>query len=152
MMTEKVKYGFYILMIYLSVTSMQGVSQIDNDSLNNWVESQLGKTSDTIRVYNTAHLSLIIADKENNEAGQIKAYLNLARYHDNYGQLDSAIFYYTILKDVYEVAGNSLAVAETCLELKGLYSSKAAYDESLKQVFEALELYEEFNNQPGIAL
>jgi signal transduction histidine kinase len=92
-----------------------------------------------------------LSKKENNESSITDAYLKLGRFHDQYGELDSAIYYYQKLKGAYKKTGLDKAVAETCLELNGLYGAKAAYAESLEQVYEALELYEILGNQKGIA-
>ena len=146
------KCSFLFFMIGLSFAGIKAISQSNTDTLNSWVENNLISTTDTNEVLNNAHLSLSLSNQENNEAGLIKAYLNLARFHDTYGQLDSAIYYYNELKNIYKKTGNKKALAETCLELKGLYSAKANYAECMKQVFEALEFYEENNNQKGIAL
>jgi len=139
-----------ILVFCLIVFSVSG--QVSSDSLNNRVESQLESTTDTNQVFRNAHLSLAIVTKENYEAGLITAYLNLARYHEKYGLLDSAIYYFDVLKEIYRNSENNIGVAETCLELKGLYSSKAAYTECMQEVYEALELYEGIEDQQGIAI
>jgi len=151
-MNRKTTYSSIVFVFCLFVFGLAGVSENNPDSLNTWIESQLINPDDTNEVFTKAHYSLFISNKENNEAGLITAYLNLARFHEQYGQLDSAIYYYKELKDIYKNVNNNEAVAETCLELKGLYSSKAAYAESMKQVMEALALYENNNNQKGIAL
>jgi len=151
-MKVKTAYYFLLMTLSLSLGVSPTVSQINSDSLNSWVEGQLNSTTDTTMVYNKAHQSLFLSTKENNEAGLIKAYLNIARYHEKYGQLDSAIYYFLVLKDVYKNGGNKVAVAETCLELKGLYGSKADYAESMIQVYEALEIYELEDQKKGIAI
>ena len=134
-----------------SVLIAQDFSNTNSDSLNNWVESQLDSPFDTVKVFKIAHLSLYLSNKENNEAGLVTAFLNLSKYHEQYGQLDSAIYYLSALKDYHTRNGNKEAIAHSCMELKGLFGAKAAYSDALKQVFEALELYEELNNQKGIA-
>jgi len=116
------------------------------------VENQLNKTHDTKEVFTKAHISLVLSKNENIEKSLITAYLNLARFHDQYGHLDSAIYYFIELKGIYKNAGLEEAVAETCLELKALFGSKAAYAESMEQVYEALGIYEQMNIQKGIAL
>ncbi len=136
--------------LFMIVFSSMG--QFSSDSLNLWVESQPDSPPDSLNLYYNAQLSLTIAGRERNEPGFIEANLNLARYHDQYGQLDSAIYYFTVLKDIYQKTGNNIATAEVCLELKGLFSSMAAYEKSLEQVFEALAIYEKENDQKGIAL
>jgi tetratricopeptide (TPR) repeat protein len=151
-MILKITYGLIFHMICLFVFGAADVSGNNLDSLNNIVAMQLNNIIDTAEVFKEAHRSLFLSNKENNESGQIKAYLNLARFHENYGQLDSAIYYFKELKNIYKKSGNNVAVAESCLELKGLYNAKAAYAESMKEVYEALELYEEEDIQEGIAL
>ncbi len=121
-------------------------------SLGKQTEIQLENIEDTNLVFKNAYQTLKRAKQENNEAGLYKAYIDIARFHELYGHVDSAIYYFNVLKELYNDAGNKIAIAETCLELKGLFSSKAAYDKCLDQVYEALELYEELNNQQGVAI
>jgi signal transduction histidine kinase len=148
----KKMYGQFLLVICLFLFGGLARAQSNTDSLNTWIDSQLNATNDTIEVFKNAHLSLYHSTKENNSSGIITSYLNLARYHEKYGQLDSAIFYYFILKDIYKSNGNKIAVAESCIELKGLYGAKAEYSDAMNQVFEALEIYEKENDLEGIAL
>jgi tetratricopeptide (TPR) repeat protein len=150
-MSKKAIFGILLLTTTSGLVS-QNLSNTSSDSLNRWVESQLVTTPDTTKVYKIAHLSLFLSNKEKNETALINAFQNLAKYHELYGQLDSAIYYFNLLKNIYKNGRMEEAVAETCMELKGLYGSKAAYSESLKQVFEALEIYEEKKDQSGIAL
>ncbi len=151
-MDKKRKYQFpgMILVYMLIIYSVCG--QEKSDSLNSQTGIELENIEDTNEVFQNAYQTLNRAKRENNEAGLYKAYLDIARFHELYGHVDSAIYYFNVLKNLYIDAGNKIAVAETCLELKGLFNSKAAYDECLKQVYEALGLYEELNNQQGIAI
>jgi len=153
-MKDMINKTIIILMVFVfgsSVLIAQDFSNTNSDSLNNWVESQLDSTLDTTKVLKIAHLSLYLSNQEKNEAGLVTAFLNLSKYHEQYGQLDSAIYYLTVLKDFHKRKKNKEATAQSCLQLKGLYGSKAAYSEAMEQVFEALELYESIGNQKGIA-
>ena len=134
----------------LSIFSANG--QKKPDSLISHTKIPLENIEDTNQVFKNAYQTLNRANQESNKTGLYKAYLDIAKFHEDYGHVDSAIYYFHILKNLYIDAGNKIAVAETCLGLKDLYSSKAAYDECLKQVYEALELYEELDNQQGIAI
>ncbi len=139
-----------ILVFLLIVLSVSG--QVATDSISNQAGIQLESIEDTNQVFKNAYQMLHRANRESNKAGLFKAYIDIARFHELYGHVDSAIYYFSVLKNLYINDGNSKAIAETCLELKGLYSSKAAYDDCLVQVYEALELYEGLNNQQGIAI
>ncbi len=146
-MKWKTTYGLFALLFLLLFFGTNEVYCSNSDSLNS-----MAIITDTNEVFKKAHLSLYLSSKENNEAGIIAAYVNMVKFHENYGKLDSAIYYLKELKLIYKNAGNIEAIAESCLGLKGLYSSKAAYDESMKQIFEALKLFEEKNNQKGISI
>ena len=146
-MKWETKYNLFALLLFLPFFGGQKVYCSNPDSPSN-----NAIIVDTNEVFKEAHLSLYLSSRENNEAGLIAAYLSIVKFHENYGQLDSAIYYLEGLKLIYKNAGNIEAVAEACLGLKGFYSSKAAYDESMKQVFEALELYEKQGNQKGISI
>jgi len=138
-------YGLFVILILLFVT--QEVYSENEDS-----QHSDKIITDTIAVFKKAHLSLHLSTRENNEASLIAAFLDLVKFHEDYGQLDSAIFYLQELKLIYKNAGNIEAVAASCLGLKDLYNSKAAYDKCLKQIYEALEIYEEINNLQGVAI
>jgi signal transduction histidine kinase len=152
MIMKRITYCLFVFFFSPSVFGLPQVSEIRPDSLNTWIQNQLNTTVDTNEVLKKAHYFLSLSSRENKKTGLINAYLNLARFHEKYGILDSAIYYFKELKNVYTINGNKKAIAESCLELKGLYNSKAAYAKSMKQVYEALAIYEEVNNQKGIAL
>jgi len=151
-MDKKKQYQFWGMILAYLLISLSLSGQTASDSLRNQTEIRLENIEDTNQVFRNAYQTLNRANRENNEAGLINAYLDIARFHELYGHVDSAIYYFNVLKDLYIKTGNKIAVAETSLELKGLFSSKAAYDECLNQVYEALELYEELNNQQGVAI
>jgi len=126
-------------------------SQNSTDSLNNWVTQNLQQASDTALLYQNALTALSKYSKEKNQNALIVARKNLSEYHQNYGRLDSAIYYLDLLKDYYQKVKDTSHLAETYLEIKGLYGIKADYAEAANQVFAALELYERSNNKQGIA-
>jgi len=143
-------HELFLLMVFIFIG--YGATGNTSDSVNTQHGNNSNSPADTNEIFRKAHGNLLLSKKEKNESSLIDAYLDLARFHDQYGVLDSAIFYYQQLKDIYKNAGMDEAVAESCLELKGLYSSKAAYDKCMDEVFEALEFYESVNDQKGIAL
>ena len=125
LMDKKRKYQFpgMILAYMLIIFSVSG--QIIPDSLSSQTEIELENIEDTNKVFQNAYQTLNRANQESNKSGLYKAYLDIARFHERYGHVDSAIYYFNVLKDLYINAGNKIAVAETCLELKGLFSSKS---------------------------
>ncbi|MEZ5083267.1 MAG: ATP-binding protein [Bacteroidales bacterium] len=148
------KFSFCLFILYISFCSFKiaHTAEANSDSVATWIQNQLNQIDDTIKVLKNAHQQLAFSKRENNETGLINAVFYLARFHETYGSLDSAIFYFERLKDLYKTTGNEKAVAETCLILKGFFGSKAEYAEALKQVYTALTYYEKANKKEGIAL
>jgi signal transduction histidine kinase/tetratricopeptide (TPR) repeat protein len=149
-MTGEKIYSLFLFMAFIFIGF--GATGSTPDTLSDLHGNNSYGMADTNELYQIAHENLLLSKKDKNESSLIDAYLDLARFHDNYGELDSAIFYYQQLKNIYINAGMDKAVAESCLELKGLYSSKAAYNKCMVEVFEALEYYESVNDQKGIAI
>ena len=135
----------------LPAIAMQRISTHDVDTTHHWVENHLNPGSDTNDLYRNVHTALTLSVNVPTENGLERAYYNLGKYHQQYGQLDSAIFYFNTLKDLHQKNGDKKALAETYLEIETLYNSKGDYTTGMKQVFVALELYETLNDQKGIA-
>ena len=125
---------------------------VDNlDSLNKWVEVHLKSVSDTVVLYRQATIALAMARIERNDDRLVQSLQNLASYHQQYGFLDSAIYYQEEIRAIYLETDNTDALAGTYLALKSMYNAKGDYAASQKQVFAALSLYEADGNQRGIA-
>ena len=145
-------FSLFIILANAPVMGMQGISTNDVDTLNQWVESHLDALADTNDLYQNAHTALKLSENVETQNGLESAYRNLGRYHQQYGQLDSALFYFKMLSDVYQKNGDTTSLAETHLEIEALYNVKGDYSESMKQVFAALKLYESLDNQKGVAI
>ncbi|MEZ5196801.1 MAG: hypothetical protein R2764_10465 [Bacteroidales bacterium] len=101
-MKRRATSSLLLLVFSLSAFSFALAYEDNPDSLNIWVESNINSTNDTNEIYRKAHLSLFLANNENHEAALISAYLNLAGLHNKYGQLDSSIYYFKELKNIYK--------------------------------------------------
>jgi len=146
--------AIFSLFIILSCNPVIGqrISTHDVDTLHHWVESHLNALADTNGLYRNAHTALKLSDNVQTENGLERAYRNLGKYHQQYGQLDSAIYYFDTLRNIYKKKGDQKALAETYLEIEALFNLKADYAAAMEQVFSALELYEALNDQKGVAI
>ncbi len=123
----------------------------DLDSLNRWVNENLTNALDTSVLYTKAHQALIFSKVVGDPEALNTSRRNLSIYHEHYGRIDSAIYYLELVVEYFTLLKDTVSMAETYLEIKGLYTNKANYVEAAKQVYTALDLYEKTGDQLGIA-
>jgi signal transduction histidine kinase len=140
---KKRLYVYILTVILLSCVATASAGQHTIDSADDKV--------DTLSLFRSGYRMLNSVAGNENVAARIDALLELARLHEDYGTLDSAIYYYSILKNLYTQGDNALGVAETSLILNGLYGSRADYSKAMEEVDEALKIYENAGDQEGIA-
>lgn len=122
-----------------------------NVSAQSQSNEPIAEPVDTLALFQEGYRDMDRSSQQENIAARIDALLKLARLHEDYGTVDSAIFYFRVLKNLYTQNNNSIAVAETALELKNLYGSKADYTSAMDEVDQALKIYEKAGDQEGIA-
>ena len=107
---------------------------------------------DTAQVFSKLHelLHLYQEGKDQQQLTQIQK--NLATWHNLYGRMDSAVHYLQLTLPFYEATQQMEKLARTNLQLSEYLSSKAEYAEAMNAVFNALEIYQDTDNQRGIAL
>ena len=121
------------------------------DILNQWVKDNLNNAKDTNLLYQKAHEALAVSAAQDDDSAVNEARRNLSLYHENFGWIDSSIYFMEKIRDYYSQVKDTGALAETYLEIRGLYSSKAEYAKAEEQVFDALRLYEKTSNKKGLA-
>ena len=151
-MSFRTTISFFILLLGLPAMSMQQISTTSEDTLHSWVEKHLDPESDTTGVYQYALNALTHSKNVPSENGLEQAYRNLGIYHQHYGQLDSSVFYFNALIDIYKKNGDNSALAEIYLEIEAVYNAKADYTTAMKQVYAALDIYEKLKDQKGVAI
>ncbi len=145
---------YQLLCIFLGLAFISNAQEnMDNpEALNQWVSLNLANSEDTSGLYKNAHRALFLSLKNQKAGASIQARHNLSVYHENYGRMDSAVYYMKSIADYYASEKDTISLAKTYLEIKQLYASKADYTEAAKQVYAALDLYEKTENKKGIAL
>jgi len=146
----KIIYVIGLLAVFSFVARAQEAI-ISLDSLNNWVAANLKSINDTAVIYQKAHRALYLSIKEKNPDAMIKAWHSLSIYHENYGSIDSSIYYMEVLRDYYAENADTASLANAYLEISILYDAQAGYADAMQQVFAALALYEATGDQKGIA-
>jgi two-component system NtrC family sensor kinase len=145
---------YQLICIFLGLAFISNAQEnMDNpEALNQWVSFNLANSDDTSGLYKNAHRALFLSLKNQRAAVSVQARRNLSIYHENYGRMDSAIYFMKSIANYYASEKDTSSLAKTYLEIKQLYTSKADYTEAAKQVYAALELYEKIGNKKGIAL
>jgi two-component sensor histidine kinase len=132
-------------------TAIQGQNRNNpNPSSLDWIAERISNAKDTTEVFNKLHESLQLFQEEKAKLAQTHKYL--AIWHNLYGKMDSAVYYLQLTIPFYENSQQKDTLAQTYLQLSDYLSSKADYAEAMNVVFEALEIYQETDNQRGIAL
>lgn len=75
----------------------------------------------------------------------------LGYYHRQYGQVDSAKYYYQLAVEKYTGLNNLSALADVHLSLEDLYNNNAQFLDAMNEVFAALKIYERLNDKVGIS-
>lgn len=120
------------------------------DSLNKLVSEKLG-TADTAGLYSLALTAVHTAGLSDNRQGFPVAARNLAIYHENFGVMDSALYYYNVMKDFYYDQKDTAGMARSHLDIEVWYNVVADYPAAMNELMAALALYEITDNQRGIA-
>lgn len=106
---------------------------------------------DSSGFYSMLHKTANQAEELKSNTLRAKAYNNLAIWHSLSISLDSVKFYYKESAKFFKESNSPLLEAETYLKLEDIYKQRGEYDEAMMVDFKALELYENFKNNVGIA-
>ena len=134
-------------------TSIHGQNRNNpKPSTLDWIANRINNANDTTQVFIKLHeaLHLFQLGKDNEELAQTHKYLST--WHNLYGKMDSAVYYLQLTIPFYEDTQQKDTLAQTYLQLSEYLSSKADYAEAMDAVFKALEIFQEMDNQRGIAL
>ncbi|MEH6536542.1 MAG: histidine kinase dimerization/phosphoacceptor domain -containing protein [Psychroserpens sp.] len=121
------------------------------EGLMDWLETNVNSSKDSTELGINSRQAILLSKESNNQNTLARSYRYLAIYHKEYSKLDSAVHYLNKVKDIYTNQKSELDLAHTLIELKGIYTIKADYNQAKISAYKALELYEKLNNQKGIA-
>lgn len=130
----------------------QTPSQTQEDTLkNSFLGQKSKKAQDTLLEYKNFKETIRIS-RTNKDFGTLgKAYIGMAKWHEDHTVLDSSIAYLQQAISVYKENGMDKPLAETYLLLVTNYSGTAEYDKASEAVYKALALYEKMGDQRGVA-
>nr|WP_321237140.1 histidine kinase dimerization/phosphoacceptor domain -containing protein [uncultured Psychroserpens sp.] len=121
------------------------------DSLMGWLETHVNSLKDSTELGVNSRKAVLLSKESNNQKTLALSYKYLAFYHKEYSKIDSAVYYYNKVKDIYAQQNNVQELASSFLDLKTVYTVKADYNQAKIYTYKALELYENLNNQKGLA-
>jgi len=143
-----------LLVLFCALNTIAQNSNQDLSSLNNvmdWLDIHSDSTKDSTALGINSRKAILLSKQSNNQNTLAQSYRYLAIYHKEYSKLDSALFYFNKVKDIYTIQNDELNLANTFMDLKAFYTLRANYSEAKNFVYKALELYEKLDNQKGIA-
>ena len=150
-MTKQIHFWCFITLLAIHFPGRSQINNIYPDTLNNWVSQNKSNAIDTSKLYAKSLQELSFSAEVNNPESLNAARRNHAEYHENYGNIDSAIYYMELVLDSYTTLKDTALMAKAHLDIKGLYSTKAEYAQAANQVYSALQLYEQIEDELGIA-
>lgn len=149
MITKSATFLF-LWVCFLESSCGFGVAEIGH-TIENTVPADSSEYSDSATVYHDLRTSISKAKAGKNIKNLAGSYVALARYHSNFGHLDSALFCLKHAEAIYYKHGDKAELARTYLLLKEVYSLKGDNLEATNLVFKALEIYENNKDEKGIA-
>ena len=151
---SRIKLAFlFFLFGFTCFTSAKGNKTANSpDSLVEWVSEALESSiSDSALVYRNALLSIAQAQDKKDAETLALAFRNLAVWHRGSPSIDSSLHYTDRAINIYTRLRKNMELAETYLEKECTYKQRTLYSDALEQDFKALSIYEELNDQEGIA-
>lgn len=121
------------------------------DALVKWLDTHYKIHSDSTQIGSNSRKAIQLSKATNNQKSLATSYHYLAFYHREYSKLDSAVYYFKKVKDIYTNLNDDNALADNHLRLKEVYTLKTDYDIAMEYTYKALELFEKTKNQKGIA-
>mgnify|MGYP006290968369 CR=1 FL=1 len=149
----KTKYIVFVCLLAIYSNAMgqpQASGNVGIDSLNQQVKERM-ETADTAGLLQLAHEALNLAAATDAQEAFPTANRNLAIYHETFGAMDSALYYFERVKDFYYEQQDTTAMARAHLDINVWYGATADYPGAMKEVMSALALYEATGNRKGIA-
>lgn len=95
---------------------------------------------------------LALAQKLSKKPKVLEAQNLLGSVYANLGQVDSALYFFTIVKNEYESKDDKKNLANVLGQIRYVYNFKGDYEKANEYSFKSLALFEEINDRPGMAL
>ncbi|WP_081988149.1 tetratricopeptide repeat-containing sensor histidine kinase [Psychroserpens jangbogonensis] len=142
----------FVLFCTLNTIAQQSDSNLSTlDKLVNWLAVHKNSTKDSTALGVNSRKAILLSKQSNNQTTLAQSYGYLALYHKEYSKLDSALYYFSKVKDIYVSQNNENNLAATYIDIKELHTLKADYNQAKNYAYKALDLYEKSGNQKGIA-
>lgn len=95
---------------------------------------------------------LKLAQKLKITAKTLEAQNLLGSVYANLGKVDSALYFFTIVKNEYENTENKKSLGHILGQIRYVYNFKGDYEKANEYSFKSLAVFEEINDKPGMAL
>jgi len=141
----------FIVLLSTLLSFAQNPTANTLDSIVSWLEAHVKVPEDSLKIGINSRKAIQLSKATENRDALAKSYRFLSFYHKEYSKLDSMLFYLNKAKAIYTKEKNKNDLAETLLELKSYHNLKTEYGTATELSYEALKLFEETNNQKGIA-
>lgn len=95
---------------------------------------------------------LKLAQKLKIKPKALEAQSLLGSVYANLGKVDSALYFFTNVKNEYESSGNKKSLGHILAQIRYVYNFKGDFEKANEYSFKSLAVFEEINDKPGIAL
>ena len=150
-MTKKL---IILLVLFCTIDSLAQNSDTNPSSLDDimdWLKIHVTSVKDSSSLGIKSREAIRLSKASNNQISLAKSYRYLAIYHKEYSKLDSALFYFDKVKEIYINQNQELELANTYIDIKAVHTVKADYNQAKAFVYKALDLYENLKHKKGIA-
>ncbi len=100
----------------------------------------------------TINKGLKLAQKLGIKPKALEAQSLLGSVYANLGKVDSALYFFTIVKNEYESSGDQSSLANVLGQIRYVYNFKGDYEMANEYSFKSLEIYEKIKDKAGIAV
>ena len=94
---------------------------------------------------------LKLAQKLKIKPKALEAQSLLGSVYANLGKVDSALYFFTNVKNEYESSGNKKSLGHILAQIRYVYNFKGDFEKANEYSFKSLAVFEEIKDKPGIA-
>ena len=141
-----------LLSLFFAFQSFSQNNSTDVEALIESVSQQLqNSVTDSTQVYKNMFKSVRLSKQVKDKKLLAKSYQNLAIWHQNNVTLDSTLYYLEKAQTTLKATDFNKLKAKNHLIKEDAHKDKREYSKALEADFKALKIYENINDQKGIA-
>ena len=126
-------------------------SSIQIDSTLLWAEQHLLNKEDSSAVFRQLHKLKSSFKNQDDDLKLSQSYNLLSEFYNHYVHMDSALYYANSSKMLAEDFEDKRVLADIYLLLESIHKNRAEFDVSMTNNFKAISIFEQLNDQAGIA-